>query len=148
MKKIIFIIFAVALASCSTEEIVEPIDNNDDTTPPVEVSKFTGDFKLDRILVGAPQAGEVISDTTFDCPSTWIFRSDFVIRKYRYELRGEDCVSDGTQQDNFYTTPDDSTILIGLDQTVYKISRQDDYIILTTTSTSVDEETDYFLRRI
>ena len=140
---------AVAIASCSKEDMVEPIENDNDTTPPVEVSKFTGDFKLYMTVVGAPQAGELISAITHDCPDTWIFRADFTRRVYTYSFDEEsrECTY-RYQTDNSYTTPEDNVILIGLDQTAYVVTRQGSDFILTTTNTSIDREVEYFLTRI
>mgnify|MGYP001137042922 CR=1 FL=1 len=147
MKKVIFIMLAVAIASCSKEDMVEPIENNDDTTPPVEVSKFTGDFRLVMTVVTAPQAGELISAITHDCPNTWTFQENFVLKQNVYSLVGEDCTFK-YQSTNSYKTPEDNVILIGLDQALYVITRQGNNYILTTTDTSADIERDYFLERM
>lgn len=148
MKKVIFIVLAVAIASCSKENMVEPIENNDDTTPPVEVSKFTGDFKLEKIVIGDPQAGELIDEIEFDCPNTWIFQAEFNFRKYVYAFSEEDreCTY-RYQTDNSYTTPEDNVIIVG-DQTTYIVTVLGDYYILTETNASGNRETDHYLKRI
>ena len=144
MKKVILTIVTIAtLFSCTTEEMVE---TQEDTTP-VEVSKFTGDFKLYMTVIGAPQAGELISAITHECPNTWTFQSDFILKQNAYSLVGEDCTFK-YQSSNSYATPEENVILIGLDQTPYIVTRVGGDYVLTTTNTSTDREVEYFLTRI
>ena len=140
MKKIIFIMLAVAIASCSKEERVEPT---------AEVSKFTGDFKVVTTVVSAPQAGELISAITHECPDTFTFQADFVfkINVYGFDEVSRECAFK-YQSSNYYETPEDNVILIGLEQTVYEVIRRGDDLILATTNTSTDIMREYFLKRI
>tara|TARA_R100000541_G_scaffold57983_1_gene68588 strand:+ start:33 stop:473 length:441 start_codon:yes stop_codon:yes gene_type:complete len=146
MKKIIFIMLAVAIASCSPEETVEPVQ--DDPTPPVEVSKFTGDFRVVTTVVSAPQAGELISAITHDCPNTFTFQADFVFKSnvYAFDVEEGECAF-RYQSSNYYATPEDNVIIIG-GETVYEVIRQGDTIILVTTDTQADIMREYFLERI
>jgi len=141
MKKIVFIIFAVAIASCSTEEIVEPVQN--DTT-----SKFTGDFKLVTTVISAPSAGELISATTHDCPNTWTFQADFELKKniWAFDEVNRECTY-RYQSSNSYTTPEENVIVVG-GQTTYKIIGQGDNVILETRNTQTDRMIEHFLERI
>lgn len=144
MKKVI-LTFAtiVTLFSCTKEEMAE----TQNETTPVEVSKFTGDFKLYMTVVSAPQAGELISAITHDCSDTWTFQADFQFIKNVYSLVGEDCTFKN-QSTNSYTTPEDDVILIGLNQTAYILTKRANDYVLTTTNTSIDREVEYFLTRI
>jgi len=150
MKKVIFIMLAVAIASCSKEDIVEEINNDttDDTTIPAEVSKFTGDFRVVMTVVTAPQAGELISAITHDCPDTWTFQEDFVFKANKYDFDAEkgECIFK-YQSSIFYDTPEENVVIIGA-ETVYQVIIHGGNLILSTTDTSADIEREYFLERM
>ncbi len=81
MKKVILtIVTAVALMSCSKEEQVR-----------TELDTFTGVYQLEKLIRIDNELGEVIVNTTFDCPNIWTFE-DFNLNKRFYQLQGEECV--------------------------------------------------------
>ncbi|CAI8339819.1 MAG: Uncharacterised protein [Flavobacteriaceae bacterium] len=144
MKKAVLVLTTVAtLMSCAPEVVVV---EQDEQVEPTEESRFTGDYELYRIMTIAPQAGELISDIRFDCPSTWIFQAEFNLRTYIYQPRGEDCEFK-YQSNIFYTTPEDDVIVVG-GATIFKVTRQGDNAILTNTNTPSDTQREYFLRKI
>lgn len=145
MKKVILtILTAATLFSCTTEEMA---DTQGDAVP-VEVSKFTGDYKLYMTVVSAPQSGELISATTHECPNTWTFQADFELKKNTYtfdEVNGE-CTYK-YQSSNSYTTPEENVIVVG-GQTTYEVVKQGNDFVLINTNTDSDLMKEYFLRKI
>ena len=115
MKKVILtIVTAVALMSCSKEEQAQA-DNT-----------FTGAYQLEKLIRIDNELGEVIVNTTFDCPSIWTFE-EFNLNKRFYQLQGEDCVYK-YMSDISYSG--ERTGILTIDSREFEILYIEDFIVL------------------